>query len=69
MELKINLTQAAEVLGVDRRTLARYIKDGLLPMAKRNPVTGRAYLTPEAVNDIMLNGLPWRRERTQAQAA
>lgn len=65
-EIKVSLTQAAVVFGVDRRTLARYIREGLVPMAKHNPVTGKPYLTPEAVNDIMANGLPWRREQAQA---
>jgi predicted site-specific integrase-resolvase len=65
-EIKVSLAQASDAFGVDRRTLARYIKDGLVPMVKFNPITGKPYFTPDAINDVLANGLPWRREQAQA---
>ena len=61
-EIRVSLTQAADVFGVDRRTLARYIKEGRVPVAKFNPVTGRPYLTPEAIDYILTNGIPRLRD-------
>ncbi len=61
VEIRVSLTQAADAFGVDRRTLARYIREGRVPAAKFNPVTGKPYLTAETVNDVLANGLPWLR--------
>jgi hypothetical protein len=62
----LSTQQMADALGVDRRTIWLRVKSGDLIPTRTNPVTGRHSFSIDLLNDIMANGLPWRRKPEQS---
>lgn len=62
MTITITQNKAAQMWGIDRRTVWARIKSGDLKTVT-DPITKREGFDVEYVKEVIRNGLPWRRKQ------